>query len=55
MPPAGTSCPTTRRELAKLAYLLGYPDSRELVAEAENTFAESRARFNRLFDEAERD
>ena len=46
--------PETDRDLAKLAYLLGYPDSRELVAEAEHTFAENRARFNRLFDEAER-
>jgi [glutamine synthetase] adenylyltransferase / [glutamine synthetase]-adenylyl-L-tyrosine phosphorylase len=47
--------PDNPRELTKLAYLLGYPDARELVAEAEHTFAENRARFNRLFDEAERD
>ena len=46
--------PDNPRDLTKLAYLLGYPDSRELVAEAEHTFAENRARFNRLFDEAER-
>jgi glutamate-ammonia-ligase adenylyltransferase len=47
--------PDNPRELTKLAYLLGYPDARELVAEAEHTFAENRARFNRLFDAAERD
>jgi glutamate-ammonia-ligase adenylyltransferase len=47
--------PDNPKELTKLAYLLGYPDSRELVAEAEHTFAENRARFNRLFDAAERD
>jgi [glutamine synthetase] adenylyltransferase / [glutamine synthetase]-adenylyl-L-tyrosine phosphorylase len=46
--------PETDRELAKLAYLLGYTHSQELVAEAERTFAENRARFNRLFDAAER-
>jgi glutamate-ammonia-ligase adenylyltransferase len=42
-------------ELAKLAYLLGYGDAHELVAEVEHLFAENRARFNRLFDAAERD
>jgi [glutamine synthetase] adenylyltransferase / [glutamine synthetase]-adenylyl-L-tyrosine phosphorylase len=47
--------PDNPKELTKLAYLLGYPDSRELVAEAEHTFAENRARFNRLFDQAERE
>ena len=47
--------PDNRRELAKLAYLLGYADASELVAEAEHTFAENRARFNRIFDAAERD
>jgi glutamate-ammonia-ligase adenylyltransferase len=47
--------PDTPRELAKLAYLLNYPDARDLVAEAEHTFAENRARFNRLFDAAERE
>jgi glutamate-ammonia-ligase adenylyltransferase len=47
--------PDNSRELAKLAYLLNYPDARDLVAEAENSFAENRSRFNRLFDAAERD
>ena len=46
--------PDNPKELAKLAYLLGYADARELVAEAEHLFAENRARFNRLFDAAER-
>jgi glutamate-ammonia-ligase adenylyltransferase len=42
--------PETDRELAKLAYLLGYSRPQELVDEAQQTFAENRARFNRLFD-----
>ena len=42
------------RELAKLAYLLGYANPQALVAEAERTFAENRARFNHVFDSAER-
>ena len=46
--------PDNDRELAKLAYLLGYSRPDELVAEAEHTFAENRARFNRIFDAAER-
>jgi glutamate-ammonia-ligase adenylyltransferase len=46
--------PHTERDLAKLAYLLGYDNPQALVAEAERTFAENRARFNRIFDEAER-
>ena len=46
--------PDNDRELAKLAYLLGYANPQELVAEAEHTFAENRARFNRIFDAAER-
>lgn len=46
--------PENPKELAKLAYLLGYTDAGELVAEVKNTFAENRARFNRLFDEAEK-
>jgi hypothetical protein len=46
--------PDNDRELAKLAYLLDYARPQELVAEAERTFAENRARFNRLFDAAER-
>jgi glutamate-ammonia-ligase adenylyltransferase len=45
--------PDSDRELAKLAYLLGYSKPQALVAEAERTFAENRARFNRIFDEAE--
>ena len=46
--------PESDRELAKLAYLLGYANPRALVAEAEHTFAENRVRFNRIFDAAER-
>jgi glutamate-ammonia-ligase adenylyltransferase len=47
--------PESERELAKLAYLLGYANPRALVTEAEHTFAENRVRFNRIFDAAERD
>jgi glutamate-ammonia-ligase adenylyltransferase len=47
--------PENQKELSKLAYLLGYADASELVAEAEHTFAENRVRFNRIFDAAERD
>lgn len=47
--------PENDRDLAKLAYLLGYSQPRDLIARAEATFAENRARFNRLFDLAERD
>jgi glutamate-ammonia-ligase adenylyltransferase len=46
--------PDNDRELAKLAYLLGYSRADALVTEAENTFAENRSRFNRIFDAAER-
>ncbi len=46
--------PDSERELAKLAYLLGYSRPQELVAEAEHTAAENRTRFNRIFDAAER-
>jgi glutamate-ammonia-ligase adenylyltransferase len=46
--------PDQPKELAKLAYLLDYPDPRDLVAQAEQMFAENRQRFNRLFDAAER-
>jgi glutamate-ammonia-ligase adenylyltransferase len=46
--------PDSDRELAKLAYLLGYSRPDELVTEAQHTFAENRARFNRIFDAAER-
>jgi hypothetical protein len=45
--------PESDRELAKLAYLLGYPRADDLVAEAAHTFTENRARFNRIFDAAE--
>jgi [glutamine synthetase] adenylyltransferase / [glutamine synthetase]-adenylyl-L-tyrosine phosphorylase len=45
--------PENEKELAKLAFLLNYKDARDLVAEAENMFAENRSRFDRLFDEAE--
>ncbi len=46
--------PDNDRELAKLAYLIGYSRPHDLVAEAERTFAENRARFNRIFDAAQR-
>ncbi len=46
--------PDNDRDLAKLAYLLGYAKPQALVAEAEHTFAENRTRFNRIFDAAER-
>jgi glutamate-ammonia-ligase adenylyltransferase len=46
--------PENDRDLAKLAYLLGYERPQELVAEAEHKFAENRIRFNRLFDAAEK-
>jgi glutamate-ammonia-ligase adenylyltransferase len=46
--------PGSQRELAKLAYLLGYARPKELVDEALHAFAENRARFTRLFDAAER-
>jgi glutamate-ammonia-ligase adenylyltransferase len=45
--------PDNDRDLAKLAYLLGYSKPQALVAEAERMFAENRARFNRIFDAAE--
>jgi len=45
--------PESERELAKLAYLLGYTRPQELVDEAQHKFAENRARFNRIFDAAE--
>lgn len=44
--------PENDRELAKLAYLLDYARPQELVAEAQRTFAENRARFNRIFEAA---
>jgi [glutamine synthetase] adenylyltransferase / [glutamine synthetase]-adenylyl-L-tyrosine phosphorylase len=46
--------PDNDRELAKLAYLLGYANPQALVTEAERTFTENRERFNRIFDAAER-
>jgi len=46
--------PESESELAKLAYLLGYANPQALVAETEHTFAENRARFNQIFDAAER-
>jgi glutamate-ammonia-ligase adenylyltransferase len=46
--------PDNERDLAKLAYLLGYARPQDLVAEALRTFVENRRRFNRLFDAAER-
>jgi glutamate-ammonia-ligase adenylyltransferase len=44
--------PDNERELAKLAYLLGYEPQR-LVTEAGQYFAENRERFNRIFTAAE--
>jgi glutamate-ammonia-ligase adenylyltransferase len=46
--------PESERDLAKLAYLLGYSNPQTLVAEAEHSFNENRLRFNRIFDAAER-
>jgi glutamine synthetase adenylyltransferase len=46
--------PDNERELAKLAFLLGYSRPQDLVAEAQRTFAENRKRFNRIFDAAAR-
>ncbi len=46
--------PQNEGELAKLAYLLNYGEPGKLVAEAQRVFAENRARFNRIFAEAER-
>lgn len=42
--------PSDRRELAKLAYLLGNTDPERLEREALELFDETRTRFNRLFD-----
>lgn len=47
--------PENDKELAKLAFLLGYRDPARLVAKARDTFAENRARFNQIFDAAERE
>jgi glutamate-ammonia-ligase adenylyltransferase len=46
--------PDSPKEMAKLAFLLGYDRPEDLVKKAEETFAENRVRFNRLFDKAER-
>jgi len=46
--------PDSERDLAKLAYLLGYSNPQALVSEAERTFSENRARFDRIFEAAER-
>jgi glutamate-ammonia-ligase adenylyltransferase len=46
--------PDNDRELAKLAYLIGYSNPQALLSEAEHTFAENRSRFNQIFDAAER-
>lgn len=42
--------PSDERELAKLAYLIGYPSAKALEDDAMRTFAETRARFEKLFD-----
>jgi len=44
--------PDDTMELAKLAHLLSYSGTDELLAEVRQTTAEIRARFDRLFDEA---
>jgi glutamate-ammonia-ligase adenylyltransferase len=41
--------PDEPRELAKLAYLLGYTDVDKLEAELKSTWRETRARFNQIF------
>jgi len=46
--------PETKKELAKLAFLLGYSQPAELIKKAQETFDENRIRFDRLFDAAER-
>ena len=43
--------PTDSEELAKLAFLLGYRDPRQLEEEALAIFRENRTRFDRVFDE----
>ena len=47
--------PQNERDLAKLAYLLGYAEPKQLVEKAEETFMENRKRFDRIFNAAERD
>lgn len=47
--------PENERELAKLAYLLDYPDPKDLVTQALDTFAENRRRFDRIFAAAEQE
>lgn len=44
--------PTDERELAKLAYLMGYADAKALEGEALKTFCHVRERFNVIFDAA---
>jgi glutamate-ammonia-ligase adenylyltransferase len=44
--------PEEPRELAKLAYLLGYADPVKLKAEVEAAWQETRVRFDRIFAEA---
>ncbi|MGI9455819.1 MAG: hypothetical protein ACR2NU_04615 [Aeoliella sp.] len=46
--------PKYEQELAKLAFLLGYSDATALEKKALDLFAETRARFDRLFDAAGR-
>jgi glutamate-ammonia-ligase adenylyltransferase len=43
--------PSDREELAKLAFLLGYSDPKQLEVEAREFFRENRERFDRLFEE----
>ncbi len=46
--------PDNENELAKLAYLLGNMQPQDLVDKAQQSFAENRVRFDRIFDAAER-
>lgn len=43
--------PTDERELAKLAFLIGYPSAHALENEAMEAFADTRDRFERLFEQ----
>ena len=45
--------PDEPRELAKLAFLLGYADADKLAREVDETRRETRERFDRIFAAAE--
>jgi [glutamine synthetase] adenylyltransferase / [glutamine synthetase]-adenylyl-L-tyrosine phosphorylase len=44
--------PDEPRELEKLAFLLGYADVDRLVQEVDQTWRDTRERFERIFSEA---